>query len=242
MALDPVLLAEACIGIHPDKWQRDVLRSTSRRVLLNCCRQSGKSTTVAIRALHTALYVPGSLTLLISPSERQSIELARKVFGMYRALDRPVPAEAFSKLTLELDNGSRIVALPGGNEAGIRGYSPNLVIIDEASRVDDMLYRSSVRPMLAVSQGSLIVLSTPAGKRGFFWEAWEEGRAFEKVKITALDCPRISAEFLAEERVTLGETFYQSEYFCSFEANLFSLFDPLDIEAAFTPGLKALAW
>src|SRR3712207_2598818 len=93
LALDPVALARRA-GIEPDPWQADVLRSASPRQLLNCCRQSGKSTTVAVLAVHTALYDPGALVLLLSPTERQSSELFKKCTAIYRALGRPVPAES----------------------------------------------------------------------------------------------------------------------------------------------------
>ena len=86
LALDPVLLARRA-GIEPDPWQTQVLRSASSRILLNCCRQAGKSTVVAVLAVHTALYEPGALALLLSPSLRQSQELFRKALAVYRALD-----------------------------------------------------------------------------------------------------------------------------------------------------------
>jgi hypothetical protein len=120
-ALDPVLLSQRA-GLDPDPWQRDVLRSDAPRVLLNCCRQSGKSTTVATIADHAALYQPGSLIILLSPGERQSKELFKKCADTYRVLGRPVPADTENKLELELTNGSRIVALPG-SEGTVRGYS-----------------------------------------------------------------------------------------------------------------------
>src|SRR3712207_5660256 len=114
-ALDPVCLAEAA-GIFLDKWQRDVVRSRVPRQLLNCSRQSGKSTAGGILTLHTALYQPDSLILVLSPGERQSKEfLQRHVLNPYRALGRLVPADTETKLALELTNGSRIVALPGNN-------------------------------------------------------------------------------------------------------------------------------
>jgi hypothetical protein len=230
MALDPVLLMRRA-GIEPDPWQEGVLRSTSPRMLLNCCRQSGKSTTTAGLALHTALYEPDSLILLLSPGERQSMELLRKVLGLYRTLDRPVPAEAENKLTLELDNGSRIVALPG-NEGTIRGFSGvRLLIVDEASRVDDILM-AAVRPMLAVSGGRLIALSTPWGKRGWWYEAWEhQGERWKRVEVKATQCPRITPEFLREERDILGDLLYRSEYNCEFVDTEDQYFATEDIEA-----------
>jgi hypothetical protein len=212
---DPVALAEA-LGIVPDPWQRDVLRSTAGRQLLNCCRQSGKSTTTAILALYHALYVPGSMTLMASPGLRQSGELFRKTLAFYRRLGRPVPAEAETRLSLELVNGSRIVSLPG-NESTTRGYSAvSLLLVDEASRVaDEML--AALRPMLAVSGGRLVAMSTPFGRRGWWFEAWEQGGAgWERVRVDATQCPRISAAFLEDERRSLGDLAYRSEYLCEF--------------------------
>lgn len=237
MALDPVALAEAA-GLYPDRWQRNVLRSVAPRVLINASRQSGKSTTVAALTLHTALYQPKSLSLVLSPGERQSKEFLRKVVGLYRALDRPVPSDAENKLELELSNGSRIVALPG-NEGTIRGYSGvNLLVVDEASRVPDSLY-VAVRPMLAVSGGRLVALSTPFGTRGWWYEAYEHGGAsWERTKITALECPRISAEFLEEERTTLGEWWYMQEYFCRFMDAQSAAFRSEDIERAFSEEIE----
>ena len=127
-----------------------------------------------------------------------------------------MPVKQESALQIELMNDSRIVALPGKEET-IRGYSGvNLLVVDEASRVKDALYYS-VRPMLAVSGGRLIALSTPFGKRGFFFKEWEEGSDdWQRTKITALDVPRISAEFLEEERAALGDWWWRQEYMCEF--------------------------
>ena len=84
------------LGMEPDPWQVSLLRSEARRLLLCCSRQSGKSTTTAILALHHALYPPAgkpTLTLLLSPSQRQSSELFRKVLTFYRQLGRPEPSD-----------------------------------------------------------------------------------------------------------------------------------------------------
>jgi hypothetical protein len=70
LALDHVAFAEK-LGIAPDPWQRDLLRSSSDRILLNCSRQSGKSTMTAVMALHRALYHPDSLILCLAPALRQ---------------------------------------------------------------------------------------------------------------------------------------------------------------------------
>ena len=128
-------------------------------------------------------------------------------------------------------NGSRVISLPG-NEGGIRGYSGvALLVIDEAARVPDALY-CSVRPMLAVSGGALVALSTPFGKRGWFFEEWSGGNDWRRVRVIAEQCPRIRADFLAQERATLGERWYRQEYLCSFEDTIDSVFAYGDIQAA----------
>jgi hypothetical protein len=217
LALDPAEVLRAQ-GLTPDPWQQQLLTSTDRHILLNCSRQSGKSTTVAALALHTALFGPSALVLILSPTLRQSGELFRKVLAAYNALNRPVAALRHSQTRLELANGARVVCLPG-REDTVRSFSgPALILIDEAARVPDDLYRG-VRPMLAVSQGDLICLSTPFGQRGFFYDAWEQGGdSWKRIRITAQDCPRITPAFLDQERQSLGESWVKQEYECSFEA------------------------
>jgi len=239
MALDPVVLARS-LGLEPDPWQADVLRSAAPRQLLNACRQSGKSTTVALLNLHTALYQPDSLCLMLSPSLRQSGELFKKALSFYRDLGRPVPAESETALTLSLENGSRIVSLPG-QEGSVRGYSGvRLLSIDEASRVPTDLYMA-VRPMLAVSGGRLVGMSTPFGTRGWWYEAWRSDQAWERYEVPATACPRISPEFLAEEREGMGEWWYEQEYMCRFLDAQTQAFTREEVDKAFTEEVEAWA-
>ncbi|MGE0821574.1 MAG: terminase large subunit [Candidatus Binatia bacterium] len=210
--VDPLAFARQSLGFHPDAWQENVLSWRGDRLLLNCCRQSGKSTTTAILALHRALFFPRSLTLLVSPTLRQSAELFKKVTDFLSLLPvRPELTED-NRLSLQMKNGSRVVSLPS-KEANVRGYSgASLIIEDEAARVSDDLYLA-MRPMLAVSGGKLILMSTPWGKRGHFHAAWENGgETWHRIKITAEDCPRISPAFLAEEQRTMPAPWFQSEY------------------------------
>ncbi len=230
LALDRVAFARA-LGIEPDPWQERLLRSSSDRVLLNCSRQAGKSTMSAVIALHRALYHPGSLVLCLAPSERQSKELFAKAADFYRAVHDTPPVESDRKLGMRLANGSRVEALPG-SERTIRGFSgAALLIVDEASRVDDGLYYA-VRPMLAVSGGALMMLSTPAGRRGVFFGEWTEGTGWERYEVPAAKVPRISEAFLEEERRALPRRIFRQEYECSFEETEDQVFSYEDVAAA----------
>jgi hypothetical protein len=237
-ALDPVSFALDASGFpEVDAWQQDLLQSEADRIILNCSRQSGKSTTSALLALHTAIYSPGSLCLLLSPSLRQSSELFQTVKGFYGAIAHDAPARRESALRLELRNGSRIISLPG-KEATVRGFaSVNLLIVDEASRVPDDLFHA-ISPMLAVSGGRLVLLSTPFGKRGFYFNSWDSGEDWHQIKVTAEQCPRIPEEFLKRERKSMPRWFYNQEYNCEFSESQASVFDWSAIEEASQGGTK----
>src|SRR5262249_4402408 len=127
--------------------------------------------------------------------------------------------------------GSRVIGLPA-SDGTVRGYSAvSLLIMDEASRVPDALYRA-VRPMLAVSRGRLVAMTTPFGKRGWFFEEWESKSRWERIQVTADQCGRIDPAFLAEERQALGPRWFRQEYGCSFEDVVDAVFAYADIEAA----------
>lgn len=190
-------------------------------------RQVGKSETSAAIALHTVLTRPGSLVLITAPSQRQAIEAFRKAGDRYERLGRPV-AGKLNRTSLELANRSRLIAVPG-SERTIRGFSAvSLLVIDEAARVPDSLM-AGVRPMLAVSRGRLLACTTAFGARGWFFDQWENGSDWHRVKVTADQCPRISPAFLASERRTLGPRWYAQEYLCSFEDAVGQVFSTEDI-------------
>jgi hypothetical protein len=205
------------LGMEPDPWQAEVLHENYDHLLLNCCRQAGKSTVVAMLGLAQALCHRNALVLLVSRSFRQSSELFRVVRDFHWRLGEPF-LERKTKSELQFENRSRVVCLPC-SESTIRGFSNvSLLVIDEAARVPDDLYLA-VRPMLSVSGGRLIALSTPRGKRGFFYNAWTKGGAdWKRIEVPASMVPRLKPEFLEKDRRAMGETTFRQEYCCSFEA------------------------
>jgi hypothetical protein len=236
---DPCLMARRA-GITPDSWQSDLLRSDAKQMILNCSRQSGKSTISAVLAVHEAIYTPGSLVLLLSPSLRQSQELFRKVKDVFVALQSPYTPQIAeeSNLRLELDNNSRIIALPG-SEQTIRGFSNvALLIVDEAATCEDSLF-FSIRPMLAISGGKIVLLSTPRGKRGFFFNVWTEGGTdWNRTRITARECPRISEQWLAREKEAMPGFWFKQEFECQFVETMDSVFSYDEVQATLSDTLE----
>ncbi len=244
LRLDPALYLDL-IGYDPvpgggpataDDWQRRILRSTSRRMLVNCARQSGKSTACAGLAMATALDDAPALILIVSSGLRAAGEMFAKVNAAYVALGKPVPTVADNAVTLSLANGSRVVSLPNQPDS-IRSYSgPKLIIADESSRIDDRVF-AAISPMLAISNGRLIELSTPRGKQGHFWRMYTSGDpAWERIELKAVDNPRISAEFLAQEKRDMLAWEYRQEYECEFMDTEDQLISGEDIEASFCSG------
>lgn len=210
LALSPVALLQR-VGLEPDPWQERALLAAGNELYILASRQAGKSTVASALALHAAYAWPERTILLIAPTLRQSSELAAKVRSLAAKLGLELAGE--SALRLELPNRSRVIALPGAQE-GIRGYSAHLVVLDEAAWIPDELYQAA-RPMLAVTGGRLVAISTPYGMRGWFYRAWAEERG-ERIRVTAYDIPRIDRAFLEAERRALGDWAFRQEFLAEF--------------------------
>lgn len=213
-ALDPVAFARERLGVDPDPLQASLLRSRAHRSLLNCCRQWGKSTMAGVGALHEGTYSAHSKTVVLSPTQRQSSLLLATVAELAeraRVAARPLKGEDPG---LELPSGV-VVALPG-SEATTRGFARvTWLIVDEAARVPDALWRSA-QAYLATTDGRISLMSTPFGKRGFYHEEASRPGRWEITRVTAAECPRISAAFLEEQRATLPASWFAQEYCCEF--------------------------
>ena len=237
---DPVGWARERLGFEADARQAQVLRGDLHRGLLNCTRQWGKSTITAAKAVHRAYFEPEALVVVLTPSARQSAEFLRKACGFARKLNVRSKGDGHNEISLLFPNGARIVGLPG-SESTVRGFSAvTLLIIDEAARVSDELYLA-LRPMTAVSGGDMLLMSTPFGKRGFFYEAWTStSEEWERISVPATECERIPKEFLEQERSTMGEWWFRQEYLCEFVDTEDGVFDRELVEAAVSKEVEPL--
>lgn len=232
--IDPVSWSEMVSGFTLDEWQRTVLLSAAKRQILLCSRQSGKSTVTA--CLAALIASRGGRVIVVAPSLRQSSNL----FRMMRSLLQKAGARLLRETATEiaLAGGGWATCLPGDRPSMLRGLSlrsdgESALIIDEAAFVKDELFPVATPMLAAADNARLILLSTPAGPSGEFYRIWEQEDGFEKITVKAHDCPRISAEFLEEERRRLG-ILYRQEYEGEFLSSGSSVFSASAIAAMFS--------
>jgi hypothetical protein len=222
------------LGVEPDEWQVEVLASDHPRKILCCGRQTGKSTVAAILAIHKALTRPGSTVLVVAPGERQAKLLFSKALSLYKQAGYPLPAHSERRTGLEISNGSVIEALPAV-ERTTRGYSVDLLVVDEAAGVPDLDYHG-ILPALIATQGEQVLLSTPRGKRGFFHELWHSEDDWQRIMVRSDEVGRIREEDLEVFRQTMPEAYFEQEFECRFLDTEGSLFSHGDIESALAAG------
>lgn len=239
-SLDPSAILRSS-SIEPDPWQTALLTSQASRILLCASRQSGKSTTAAALAVWHLVFAPDSVTVIISPSLRQSQESFRRVIALFEAFKPPITISSQTGTSISLRNNSRVLCTPA-TERSVRGFTADLVIVDEASRVPDEVFHA-MAPSLAASQGRLLALSTPAGRAGWFWRLWDGDPGWERFTAKADELGRFKPEFLESERRVLGDRLFLQEYhgeFLASEDDTYRLCKSSDVDAMFSSDVPRL--
>jgi len=224
---DPVLFAECLLDFKPFPYQAEILADPSPRIVACLGRQTGKTTTIALKAVHFAYCNADTTTLIVSPSLRQSTIMFDRILGFVngsRLLGGSVVRQ--TRTIFELSNGSRIVALPC-SEHLLRGYTADLIVVDEAAFLEDEVITDILFPMLATTDGMLILLSTPWGTGNFFHRAFCDPR-YSTHRVPSSRNPLIPEEFLEEQRRRMTRESYAMEYEALFVDAATSYF-PMDL-------------
>ena len=199
------------LGFYPYEWQKAILSSVHKRKVINGARQAGKSTIVSAKPCHIAKHYAGSVSIIIAATEYQAFLDMEKVKS-FIAQDKGYPKrERDSDRLIILDNGSWIMVVPATEKAARGPSTPRLILLDEASRIEDIVYTSGVIPMLTENPDcELISISTPHGKQGFFYKSfnnpkWERYEIRSPWKVVDLEFRLIPAEPEEEYRRKCAE-------------------------------------
>ena len=224
---NPSLFAKLLVKWHPFPYQEKLLNDPSKRIVSCWGRQCGKTTTVAVKAIHYTYTNPNTTVLVASPSLRQSAimlnriqELTQNNFILQQGVAKQTRTE------IHLHNNSVIVALPC-SENLLRGYTADVIICDEAAFMPEETITQVMFPMLSTTNGTAIFLSTPWGKNHFFHRAYTNPN-YSVHTAKSTECPLITQEFLQEQKRTLPDEIYRSEYLAEFTESAHCFF-PYDL-------------
>jgi phage terminase large subunit-like protein len=234
---DPVEFAKS-VGIEPEGWQRDVLHSEHKAKILLCGRRTGKSTLAAVMAVTKALTIASFDVIFAAPSLEQAQIPYLMAISMYREAQRPVRAISERRTGLELANGSSLRAMPAMDRTK-RGFSADLLVVDEAARIEDPAYYGGLYNSISRSDAmEVLIMSTPYLNKGFFAETWHGQEDWERTFLTSEDCEFFQKNPDRLERVKrhVPEWYYRQEYLCEFLEEEFSLFSTEDIDRAARAG------
>jgi len=234
---NPILFAEKVLDFHPFAYQEKLLSDGSLRIVSCMGRQTGKTTTIAVKALHFAYANPRTTTLIVSPSLRQSMILFDRIVALiYNNEWLPTSVVRKTRTVIQLDNESQIIALPC-SENFLRGYTAHLLIIDEAAFLPETTLTNILFPMLATTQGTLILLSTPWGKNHFFYRAFMDPD-FSAHRVKSSECPLIKPQFLEKQQRLMTREAYAMEYEAEFQEAATSYFLQDLIRSCIDPALE----
>src|SRR4030066_284359 len=212
---NPTLFAQLVLDFKPFNYQEKLLNDPAKRIIACMGRQTGKTTTIATKAIHYAFTHPKTTTLIISPSMRQSMIMFDKILQFTHATS--ILTKSITRKTrtiIQLTNASTMVAFPC-SEHLLRGYSAQLVICDEASFIPETVITEIVFPMLSTTNGTAILLSTPWDKNHFFYKAFLNPN-YSTHKIQSSENPLIPQAFLQEMNRNRPAEAYKREYLAEF--------------------------
>ncbi|MEM4273921.1 MAG: terminase family protein [Candidatus Caldarchaeum sp.] len=221
-----------------------MLKDGSKRIVICAGRQVGKSTTIAVKAIHFAVTNPGTTSLIVSASLRQSMLMFDKILDFIDSSVLRRSQTYRSRTRVRFTNRSWIIALPSGRYGStLRGHTAHLIIIDEAAFIPVEVIENVVFPMLATTDGACWMLSTPWGIDHTFYRVWNSPD-WSKHHWPSSVNPLIHPEFLEEQKRLIGEERFRMEYLAEFVAEADSFF-PIsllhscveDFEAELTDGL-----
>lgn len=238
LLFDPWKAFEIAVGGSPLEWQRPYLWE-DRATLVLKGRQVGASTSAGVVGCRYARMNAGSLVAIVSPSQKQSTEVKERTRKSALALGLTLVRD--SETELRFDNRSRVLSLPGTPKS-VRGWSADLLVVDEAAFLDPETFMAA-RATVAATGGRVIVQSTPAGPFGHFYELWKEGVDYADAMLDGTSIPdptvrwvrfRVSSEeagnidpaFLASEKATMSAEEYAQEYLGEFGSPGLGLVDP----------------
>ena len=178
------------------------------------------------------IFLPNFTCLVASRSLRQASYFLDKVRQIILAIIPKKMMLSVNRLSLELPNGSMIISIPCAQPDAGRGFSPHLVVLDEAAFAPEALF-TAIFPSVAATHGAIHMISSPNGRQGRFFEAIE-GNATSVYwgrKVKWMDCPRMTQDQMDIERIAMGDLMFRQEFLSEFVQPMGAFFGNLGVLA-----------
>jgi len=219
---DPVGFAVGILRFNPTPYQVELLRDEKKRIVVIYPRQSGKTTTLAVRMIWYAAEHPATASLIVTPGLRQSMIVMDRIHAFLMKIPKAIRQGMLQKMqrtVVWFKNGSQIVALPNAPDL-LRGYSASNVVTDESAffRDDALVFYSVLFPMLQNTDGTLIASSTPWGKDSVFYK-FTQDPTFSKHRVQideVIDAKLTTKAFIDEMRRRTPTERFRREYLAEF--------------------------
>ena len=225
----PSAFVKSVVGADPFWYQEDIMDADSDRKVFRAGRQVGKSRVASWIGLHQAVTNSDVDVLITADAQRQSSELfaqVKKEMSMSNFTEDDWGVTRDTATMMEFDNGSRIICLPTGRDGKkIRNYAADLIIVDEAAFIDDTIYEDVLEPMTFVTDGTMILCSTPWGQSGYFYDKANHPDWYE-VHVSSYDNPEISDEKIETFKEGKSHATIQQEVEGKFVPEADNFFDP----------------
>ncbi len=215
------------------------LLSTKDRLLVLKSRQLGITTLCSAYALWCMMFKKDYSVLALAPDQDKSREIITKITFGYDQLPAWLVKMCGAghteknKLSLRLDNGSKAIAASGASKSA-RGKTANLLILDEAAFIDNAQELWGSAQQTLATGGHAIVLSTPNGAAGWFYEMWESAEnrdnEFVPIRLPWQVHPDRNQAWRDRQNEELGKKMASQECDTSFITSGDGYFDAEDIE------------
>jgi hypothetical protein len=165
-------------------YQLEIINSihNNRYTIITASRQAGKSVTMIGYILWFILFNHNVVIALLANKG----DTAREILGKFSLAYEYLPlwlqsgVEEWNKGSVKLENGSRVFA-DSTSSSTVRGYTINLLILDEAAHIENWQeFSQSVMPTISSGTTTKIVqISTPKGLNHFYktWTLAKTGQS-----------------------------------------------------------------
>lgn len=194
-------------------------------------RQLGISTLVAGYALWLMIFHKDKNVLALATTRDTARNLVTKVIFMYDQLPKwmKLPTVEKNKLSLRLNNGSRIIAKSSNTDAA-RSEAVSLLIMDECAFIENASIVFTAAQQTLATGGQCIILSTPDGVGNFFHQTWVKAEnkenSFIPIKLPWHVHPERNQSWRDQQDADLGPRMASQECDAEFLTSGHGVFEP----------------